>query len=41
MYFDKKLINTFVNVDNQEELFRFMSDSLYDSGCVKDFFMMG
>ncbi|WP_138336750.1 MULTISPECIES: PTS sugar transporter subunit IIA [Streptococcus] len=41
MYFDKKLINTFVNVDNQEELFRFMSDSLYDSGCVKDSFYDG
>lgn len=41
MYFDKKLINTFVNVDSQDELFKFMSDNLYESGCVKDSFYSG
>ena len=41
MYFNKKLINTFVSVDSQDELFKFMSDCLNNSGCVKDSFYDG
>ncbi|WP_105301912.1 PTS sugar transporter subunit IIA [Anaerococcus marasmi] len=41
MYFNKKLINTFVSVDSQDELFKFMSDCLNKSGCVKDSFYDG
>lgn len=41
MYFNKKLINIFVSVNSQDELFKFMSDCLSNSGCVKDSFYDG